>query len=197
VNQATVRQWSDTGKVRVYTTPGGHRRFFEADLLQLTTSRAVPAQSRALTAVLLASGNQYEALVRRCVVGSSWFSAFDDLARRKFRILGSSMLTLVSTYLTANRRERERCLAEGREVAMEYGAEAARLGLSLPEATEAFLLFRTPVLEGLNRWLRKGSPTPREADELHRRVSQFMDQVLLSMAGAHEACQATRSVETH
>jgi len=189
VNQATVRQWSDAGKVQAFTTPGGHRRFIEDDLLRLTTPRG-PSPKSSLAEMLLATGGQYEALVRRCLAGSTWFGSFDDDARRGFRILGTSMLSLVSGHLTGSRRERERSLCEGREVAAEYGAAAARLGLSLSEATEAFLLFRTPVVEGLNRWLRQSGCSPRAADELLRRAGLFMDQVLLSMATAYEATRA-------
>ncbi len=35
VDQSTLRRWSDTGKVPVFRTPGGHRRYAEADLRAL------------------------------------------------------------------------------------------------------------------------------------------------------------------
>ena len=141
VNEATLRSWSDAGKLRTFTTPGGHRRFSEEDLRSLTDAPGARAPGPALAEILLGSRERYEALARRCLAGNAWFASFDDAARRRFRILGGSMLGLVCTYLTGGRRERERSLAEGLEIATEYGAEAARLGLSLPEATEAFLLF--------------------------------------------------------
>jgi excisionase family DNA binding protein len=191
VNQATLRQWSDAGKIHAFTTPGGHRRFFEDDLLSLTRARSANTSAPALAEILLGSRERYEALVRRCLAESHWFQSFDDLARRRFRILGSSMLSLIGTYLTSGRRERERTLGESREVATEYGAEAARLGLSLSEATEAFVLFRTPVLEGLNRWLREHELKRREAETLIGRANHFMDQVLLSMASSHDAYRAS------
>ena len=195
VNQATMRQWGDSGKVRTFTTPGGHRRFCEDELLSLTADSPARASRPVLAEILMASRERYEALARRCLADSPWFGSFDDLARRRFRILGGSMLSLVCAYLTGGRRERERSLAEGRDVAAEYGTEAARIGLSLPQATEAFLLFRTPVLDGINRWVRERQPIGREADELMRRANHFMDQVLLSMAAAHEGCRPVGSEE--
>ena len=36
VNEATLRQWADNGVLRVYRTPGGHRRFLHEDILNLT-----------------------------------------------------------------------------------------------------------------------------------------------------------------
>ncbi|MDP7469317.1 MAG: helix-turn-helix domain-containing protein, partial [Dehalococcoidia bacterium] len=32
VSQATLRQWADGGYLRVYRTPGGHRRFLRDDV---------------------------------------------------------------------------------------------------------------------------------------------------------------------
>ena len=186
VTQATIRQWGDAGKLRTFTTPGGHRRFWEDDLISMTGDLADRDGSRTLVEVLLASRERYEPLARHGLAGHPWLGSFDEGARRRFRILGSSMLTLVSAYLTAGGRERTRSLEEAREIAREYGAEAASLGLSLPEATEAFLLFRTPVLEGLSRWVHQRRLSSREADELLRRANHFMDQVLVTMASAHE-----------
>jgi excisionase family DNA binding protein len=189
VNQATLRQWGDAGQLRTFTTPGGHRRFFEADL-QALVDRGPTAARRSVPEVLLGIRERYEALARRCLSENRWFQSFDEPARRRFRILGSSMLNLISAYLMGGRRERARTLLEGRDVAAEYGAEAARLGLSLPEATEAFLLFRTPVLDGLSRWVRERQSSARESDDVLRRANYFMDQVLLTMAAAHEAARS-------
>ena len=36
VNQSTVRRWADSGKIRCFRTPGGHRRLAEADLIAMT-----------------------------------------------------------------------------------------------------------------------------------------------------------------
>ena len=35
VDQSTLRRWSDSGKVPVFRTPGGHRRYAESELLAL------------------------------------------------------------------------------------------------------------------------------------------------------------------
>jgi hypothetical protein len=63
---------------------------------------------------------------------------------------------------------------------------ATRLGLSLADATEAFLHFRNPVLETVHQWLGSQSQPSRHASEMLGRVNQFMDQVLIVMTGAHE-----------
>jgi hypothetical protein len=63
---------------------------------------------------------------------------------------------------------------------------STRLGLTLAEATEAFLLFRNPVLETVHQWLGAQSQPSRQQSEMLGRVNHFMDQVLIVMTGAHE-----------
>jgi len=107
-------------------------------------------------------------------------------------MLGGSMLRLLTTYVVASSpSEREHALGRANELAAEYGAMATRLGLTLAEATEAFLLFRNPVLETVHQWLRDASPPPRQGGEALSRVNVFMDRVLVTMTDAHERGQET------
>jgi dihydroorotase len=73
------------------------------------------------------------------------------------------------------------------------GEMATRLGLTLAEATEAFLLFRNPVLETVHQWLGQQAPPSRPAGDTLGRVNQFMDQVLIAMTAAHERGGRTSS----
>jgi hypothetical protein len=102
------------------------------------------------------------------------------------------MLRSLSAYLVADaRREQQRCLRQGRDLAAEYGDLAAGAGLSLAEATEAFVVFRHPVLEGVQRWLREQGGSGLLMGEMLRRVDHFMDRALVDMATAHERWTAT------
>jgi excisionase family DNA binding protein len=193
VNQSTLRQWTDSGRVPFFLTPGGHRRYRESDLRALASPAASPSGA-AVTTVLLGSQDRYQAVIRKAIQTSSWYARFDDDARHQFRLLGSSMLGLLTTYVSGEtRRERERALKRARDLAAEYGETAARLGLSLAEATEAFLLFRNPVLDTVHRWLADQPASAPGAGEALRRVTAFMDQVLLSMGAAHERSAAGRA----
>src|ERR1043165_677731 len=40
VDPDTLRRWADTGRIRVFTTPGGHRRFARVDLARIRAGRA-------------------------------------------------------------------------------------------------------------------------------------------------------------
>lgn len=191
VNESTLRLWSDAGRVPVFLTPGGHRRYREDDLRALLDRGRSAGDESSLAAMLLAVHERYEAVARRAQQGGGWLRDVDDEERRQFRLLGTSMLQLLSSYvITSSRRERELALRRGREVAAQYGQIAARRGLTVSQATEAFLLFRTPVLDTVNRWVRS-QPAAASARDTLRRVNTFMDQVLLAMAEAHEASIST------
>ena len=186
VNQSTLRAWTDGGRVPVFLTPGGHRRYREADLRALLESGGSGASMEPLSAALLASHDRYEHVARQAL-SSPWFERFDTVARRQFRLLGTSMLNLLTNYLISpSPAERESALGRGRDLAAEYGVMATRLGLTLAEATEAFLLFRNPVLETVYQWLGSQSQPTRQAGDMLGRANQFMDQVLIAMTAAHE-----------
>ena len=44
VSDATLRQWADNGYLRVYRTPGGHRRFLREDVESLVNGSHQPAE---------------------------------------------------------------------------------------------------------------------------------------------------------
>ena len=46
VSAASLRQWSDDGRVRVYRTPGGQRRYRPTDLEAFIASMREPAPLR-------------------------------------------------------------------------------------------------------------------------------------------------------
>jgi len=186
VNQSTLRAWTDSGRVPVFLTPGGHRRYREADLRALVETGAPAGGGEPLSSALLDSHQRYEQVARQAL-SSPWFQRFDVAARRQFRLLGTSMLNLLTTYLVgANAAERERALVRGKDLAAEYGAMATNSGLSLAEATEAFLLFRNPVLETVHEWMGAHVQPSRQSGDMLGRVNHFMDQVLVAMTAAHE-----------
>ena len=40
VSEPTLRKWTDSGKIAVFRTPGGHRRYLRVELEQFKASRA-------------------------------------------------------------------------------------------------------------------------------------------------------------
>ncbi len=156
VNEATLRQWADNGYLRVYRTPGGHRRFLRDDVTALTSgSGSSPAQARGNSS----EGNALRSIRRRlhqdAVARQPWYQSIDEDGRVRMRLFGRQLLSLLMQENPAGRR-RQRALDESIVMGREYGSEMADRGVSLKETVEAFVFFRTMVLNsaGHGSWNR-------------------------------------------
>lgn len=150
VNQTTLRQWADQGHLRVYRTPGGHRRFSRDDVLALTQRTTPVPASRDSKA------NSEDSALRRIrrglhhhdVTSQPWYQSIEEEGRGRLRLFGRRLLSLlVHPDLSGQRRQRQEALAESRLLGQEYGAEMADRGVALTDTLEAFVFFRTMVLD--------------------------------------------------
>jgi hypothetical protein len=66
-----------------------------------------------------------------------------------------------------------------------YGAEASKAGLSLAETVEAFLFFRSPVLEAIGAHLRRRAADAADITSAFREASAAIDQVLVALVASH------------
>ena len=161
VGPDTLRRWADTGKVQSYQTPGGHRRFLRSSLEAMINAprrarygverlpdstpddgRRAPSAHAARPATPASPGRR----------GSAPSSATSSGAG------ASARSTLVIEYVAASKKaERQLLLEEAEKMGALYGAEASRAGLTLAETVEAFLFFRSPVLDAIVGQLRRRS----------------------------------------
>jgi hypothetical protein len=66
-----------------------------------------------------------------------------------------------------------------------YGAEASRAGLSLAEAVEAFLHFRSPVLDAIAAHLRRRAADVTDVTVANREATAAIDEVLVALVGSY------------
>ena len=146
VSDTTLRQWADSGHLRVYRTPGGHRRFLREDVDSLTRSPRPLQES--------ASSDSREApalrrirrrLSQDSVTQQPWFQAVEPEGHDRMRLFGRRLLSLLMQE-PGPRRRRLELLAEARVLGQEYGAEMLERSVSLTDTVEAFVFFRTMVL---------------------------------------------------
>jgi excisionase family DNA binding protein len=186
VDQSTLRRWSDGGKIPVFRTPGGHRRYAEDDLKALVKgdSRGRKRMSRAsLTSLSLSA---YErAGAESHGRNQPWRHAYDPATLEELRPLGRRLVDLTIRYVSA-RVEREEILAESRAIGARYGEVSARAGLSTADALEAFLYFRTPVITAVTQHIEDEQVPARRAARVISELTAFMDQVLIATISAHE-----------
>jgi len=89
VHPTTLRRWADQGSVPVSVTPGGHRRFLEADLATNATRRQMLVGVRDNTAQVWGDYALVETRQRLFNRPEpAWLVAFDEQERTEKRELG-------------------------------------------------------------------------------------------------------------
>jgi excisionase family DNA binding protein len=190
VSPATLRRWSDAGRLRVFTTPGGHRRFSRAALERLLPadrSRRPSISGAGLTPSRIA--RTYRRASRDIVPELPWVLTLTDKQRLLFRERGHVLAASLLQYLDATRPDTaSHHLNEASGSAAEYGSVAAALGLSLSQTVEGFLRFRAPFHHELAVAARRRGFDTAETTDLLETAERAMDHLLVAtMTGHSEA----------
>ena len=193
VHVSTLRQWTAQGRLRAFLTPGGHRRYREIDLRAFHAGTPQRHLRRSLAAALLTTQPRCGFSRTATAPAPEWLSHCDEASRQRPRLLGGALARVLARYVAGDDAEAERCLAQAREDATEYGMLAAQLGLSPATAVEAFTLCRAPILETAQRWATEHVAHGTDAGREFARVVHFFDEALLSMLAALERQAAVRS----
>lgn len=190
VDQSTLRRWSDTGKVPVFRTPGGHRRYAEADLRALVGEgprlQERPRVSRQTLTDRSLSG--YEDDYLRAARERPWFRAYGGATQEEHRRLGRRLVDLAVRYASspATAADRGALLEEARQIGEHYGRNGAAHGLSASETVEAFIYFRYPVVRAVTSLIEEQQLAAKRAVRLYAEINHFLDHVLVATVQAHE-----------
>lgn len=183
----TLRRWADAGRIPVFTTPGGHRRFSRSTisaLLPATRTRR-PALAR-LGASAERMARAYRSRRSAPSAGRPWIAGLTDEARDTFRARGRELVALLLEHLDAPDAERAaETLRAASQLAAAYGRETAAQGASLSEAVERFLWFRSPFVVELGALARRRGLDTREATALLADAEAATDRLLVSMMTGH------------
>jgi excisionase family DNA binding protein len=182
VDVTTLRGWADAGKVRVFRTPGGHRRFDLGDLDALVQETAPPA------AVLSATPAGRIMGPRQWLATRPWYDGIPESSRARVRGYCAELMQIVASYL-AGRPARPRHLAAARRAGAALGRTVAAWGITPAQSTEVFLRFKMHVTEALAGSREDGSDRVRAM----RDTDAFLESALQSMMEASEASR-TRMV---
>ena len=173
VSNTTLRQWADNGYLRVYRTPGGHRRFLRDDVESFANApEQAQEQSREDAIEDSALRKIRRSLSRNDVVKQSWYQSVEEEGKDRMRLFGRRLLSLLLQE-SGPRRRRQELLEEARMLGREYGTEMSERGVSLKDTIEAFVFFRTMVLDSTNSgaW---------------NRIIEAADRVLVGMADPYQ-----------
>jgi len=187
VSPATLRRWSDAGRLRVFTTPGGHRRFSRAAL-----ERLLPAD-RARRPRIGAAGltpsrltRTYRRASREVAPELPWVLELSDEQRLLFRERGHLLAASLLHHLDASQPDAAaHHLQEAADSAEDYGTVAAGLGLSLSQTVEGFLRFRAPFHHELAVAARRRGFDAAETSDLLETAERAMDRLLVATMSGH------------
>jgi excisionase family DNA binding protein len=187
VSPATLRRWSDAGRLRVFTTPGGHRRFSRSALERLLPadrSRRPSIGGGGLTPSRIA--RTYRRASRDAAPELPWVLTLTDEQRLLFRERGQVLAASLLQYLDATQPETSaHHLKEASTTAAEYGRVAARLRLSLSQTVEGFLRFRAPFHHELAVAARRRGFDAAETTDLLETAERAMDRLLVATMTGH------------
>jgi excisionase family DNA binding protein len=194
VSPATVRRWSDAGRLRVFTTPGGHRRFSRSaleHLLPADRSRRPSLGGAGLTPGRLA--RTYRRASRDSPPELPWVLKLSDEQRVLFRERGQVLAATLLRYLDSTQPETAaHHLKAASGTATEYGRAAATLGLSLSQTVEGFLRFRAPFHQELALAARRRGFDAVETTDLLQTAEHAMDRLLIATMTGHGPISGTR-----
>ena len=174
INEATLRQWADRGRLPVFRTPGGHRRFLREDveaLMQGSVSAATtgPDPEEMVLRRIRRKLSQMDPSVQ------TWIGGFQAEGRDRMRLFGRRLLSLLlQEGLNGRGRRKGETLSESHMLGHEYGTEMADRAVSLSDSVQAFLFFRQAVVEVVQ-------------PERLRQVIEISDRVLLGLVDAYGA----------
>lgn len=192
VGHDTLRRWADTGRVHSYQTPGGHRRFLRSSLEAMINAprrarygiEQLPDSRRTM------AGELHRRMARASHAHQPWRSRLTTQQREDFRRWGQRTFDLVIDSVAATRRsERQLLVEEAEKMGALYGAEASRAGLTLAETVEAFLYFRSPVLDAIVTQLRRRSADVADVTAAFHEANSVIDSVLMALMSSHRGAR--------
>jgi excisionase family DNA binding protein len=170
VHPATLRDWADKGRLRTYRTPGGHRRFSEADVA------AIGMESKPDLSLLMHAtvGHARVATSDGRLASESWYARFDEAAKSRQRDLGIQLVQMLVSFLGDTSRDWSQDI---QQLGGRYGELARDAGLSLGDAMRAFHLFEGIVRASVSEL---GAAKVARSD-LDENVGWFLNEVRVAM----------------
>jgi excisionase family DNA binding protein len=192
VSPTTVRRWADSGIVRTFVTPGGHRRFSRTGLEAMLPDR--PSTRPSLvdlgeTPSRMARG--YRRAEDESTGRIPWVSELDDDRRERFRGYGRGVVTALVAALDADDpARRAELLRSAEDSCAEYGRIAGGELLGAAMTADLFLRFRRPFLTELGSLARRREFDAAATSSLIADANLALDGLLLATLRGWEAAAA-------
>jgi excisionase family DNA binding protein len=186
ISETTLRRWTDEGRIRVFVTPGGHRRYSANELRQfMQARRAVQGMSS------IASHLEDTAPIHRSTAQIDICAALPNAhlpkeSQERLARCGRQLLNLVIQYMI-HPTKREEAMHLVRQVGQEHGRTLASMGFPLVDSVEAFTKHRNLLVEAAVKFARKGHVPSERAVSAVPLVTRVLDEALISLVAAHQS----------
>jgi excisionase family DNA binding protein len=184
VYESTLRRWSDSGQIRCYRTPGGHRRFAEHDLLELVEGSSLATDRRFERTALSSIQRQLEA-----GEGDEWRASIERPERELFKHLGRRLVFIINKYVSSDVTS-DALEAEVERIGCQYGRTLHDRGMPLSQAIRAFAFFRRSLDEAAKEQTRRRSMSAADSMQARERIARLADRVLVGLSRQYEARRA-------
>ena len=185
VHPSTVRNWANQGQIPVHRTKGGHRRFKRSEVVLWQQSQRTNDPDEAQLVIQNALKLTRFHITEGHLQAEAWYQKLDEDARGKYRLSGRNLMSGLFSYLSSSGSEAE---AEARSLGYEYATRGRRHGLSVLDATQAFLFFRTTLLDAMLLVYEAAAVSSSQAwSDMFRKVNAFTDQILVTLLETYQA----------
>ncbi|MDH3943480.1 MAG: helix-turn-helix domain-containing protein [Anaerolineae bacterium] len=179
VHPSTVRNWADQGKLPVHRTQGGHRRFLQSELELWNQSQRANRPDEATVVVQNALGYTRLQISEGTLAEEDWYGRLDDEARSAYRLRGRELMRGLMKFMSADDESAE---AEAKHQGYQHASLSRRYGLTVSEAVQAYLFFRSILLESmLGVYESAAVSSPYVWGDMLRKTSAFTDKILLTL----------------
>jgi excisionase family DNA binding protein len=180
VHPATLRAWSDRGRIASRRTPGGHRRFSRADLDTWVESQRRREPGAELL-VQNALGRMRLEMARFEEGIPAWLARFDEPMRQSYRETGRQLLGLLIRFIS-DPGQRTETLEQARDIGRHYAVVSHASGLSLADSVQAVLFFHNSLTSSIVQMAASLNPNGGiDWATTHRLATSFVNDVLLAM----------------
>jgi excisionase family DNA binding protein len=182
VDRDTLRRWADEGKVEVFVTPGGHRRFSRSSLQRVQRGGG---RERATLVGLGVTANRltatYRRTYRRALPGhpdARTIVGTDD--RAVFRSEGRRLIEALLRDLDATDDDgRAAAFTEATGIVRNHAARLAERAASLTDGVALFVAARQPFLAEVGALARRRALDPGQLTHLYEEATVLLDRLLL------------------
>lgn len=181
VHPATVRNWSDKGRLPVYRTSGGHRRYKRGEVELWAESAREEAKSSPRNTMQMALRQIRVRIAEGQLEEQGWYRKLDETARGQYRESGAAL----GRGLLAHFARGEQASSEAEALGYGYATRARSHGLSRVEAVQAFLFFKNALVEGMMGVFADAHLPSGEAWTTLSQVTAFTDEILISLLSAY------------